>query len=268
MNTWWRLITLLIGIEILNRIKGVWGDRIRSLIIIGIVGAFLLYLLFPTIESVGYLLSNGSNKNNVLAILIVFLAPITLIVLALWIYLLKSFLRLFKKDKCNICSKPTRDVLTEDPEYQKKIGAFCRQHLIEKYSEFFLKSKFKKVVIEFQPSSHTGDVYLYYPVAHLDDFSWEKGGKEAIIKLVQSISGKKCKVCDNDAYVFFIPKEAAPIDKYKGNPSLDFHSKGEYYCNNHALKRIIPSIQNNKKEFSENGGLQIPVGDGYQASFP
>lgn len=170
-----------------------------------------------------------------------------------------------KKKKCLICSQPAHDTLTAKHE----IGTFCRQHLIAKYSELFLMSSPNIVIVEFQPKAteFTGVVYGYYPLSELANFGWGKKDKDVIQTLVMKVKSEKCRICEKQSNALFLPKEVAPWKKYGASPNSDFISVGEFLCKEHALKRILPSLQTNPKYFDDGGGLYVPCKeDGFQVT--
>lgn len=179
---------------------------------------------------------------------------------------------LFRK-KCPLCSKIAYDTLTAD----KKIGEFCRIHLIEKYSQLFKESHFNEVMVEYQPQGVDAPSYYYYPVSEIDFKLYTRysaptkddiAAQDTIKHLLDVIKAKKCQKCSEQATILFIPKEVHPFSKYRTTPRREeFETKGEYFCKEHALDKIIPSIKNSSKHFDTYEGLCLPrKEDGYQAT--
>ncbi|MBI2338209.1 hypothetical protein HYU95_03400 [Candidatus Daviesbacteria bacterium] len=176
----------------------------------------------------------------------------------------------FKKfKKCDLCQQPAYDILSGSSNKDEKMGIFCRRHLIERYSQQFIKTSLNFVMVEFQPRAtrYTGAVYGYYPVSQLQKYFFKKDERQIVEQLLATILEKKCRSCDKKAQVLFISKEAAPWEKYNCYPFYEYADKGEYLCLEHTLKRILPSIQNNPKHFDDGGGLWLPyLENGYQVT--
>lgn len=173
---------------------------------------------------------------------------------------------LFGKKRICICGKPAYDVLTSD----RTIGYFCRQHLLEKYSELFIGSPFNIVMVEYQPEGISSPGYLYYPASEIDfksQYDSNNNADEIVKSLLNTIKAKKCKVCAKQATVLYISKEISPFKKYKTEPREEFADKGEYLCKKHTLEKVIPALKNTSKHFDTYGGLYVPYKeDGYQAT--
>lgn len=169
------------------------------------------------------------------------------------------------KSRCRTCSQPARDDLTHGKETFK----FCRMHLVDTYSEHFLASPYKMIVVEFMPTttSSTGAVYGYHPLSEMQKYGWSKKNQEVLEQLIKTIEGNKCFRCSKNASVLFIPKEKAPWERFGPNPSPEYEKLGIYCCREHALERVIPSIRTNPKRFNDGGGLYIPYEeDGFQVT--
>lgn len=204
----------------------------------------LLYTLFLWQVPVPW---SGTSFNQILLLL---LYPL-FVSLAIIVIGIKD---LFSSKKCSTCRKDANDVLFSD----HKIGSFCRNHLIEKYSDLFVKTPFNIVMIEYQPKLGAGyTTYLYDPLSELD---WGDQGK-IVELLTKGISDRECSQCGNRANILFIPKEVA---RFIQGADPSFASKGEYLCKEHALKRIIPSFQDAKQSLA----LYLPFKqDGLQATY-
>lgn len=174
---------------------------------------------------------------------------------------------LFRKN-CPMCAKIAYDTLTGD----KKIGEFCRQHLIEKYRQYFKISHFNVVMVEYQPKGLSSPSYYYYPVSEIDFRSRYSSkddieAQDTIRHLLDFIKTKKCERCSKQASILFVSKEASPFSKYQTTPMKEFEQKGVYFCKDHALEKIIPAIQNSTKHFDIYEGLCLPrKEDGYQTT--
>ncbi len=179
---------------------------------------------------------------------------------------------LFRK-KCPLCTKFAYDTLTAD----KKIGEFCRVHLIEKYSLLFKESHFNEVMVEYQPQGIDAPSYYYYPVSAIDFKLYTRysapskddiAAQDTVRYLLEVIKTKKCKECSKQANILFIPKEIHPFSKYRTTPRREgFETKGEYLCKEHALNKVIPALKNSSKHFDTYEGLCLPrKEDGYQAT--
>jgi hypothetical protein len=169
-------------------------------------------------------------------------------------FVVRFIVSLLPKKKCKICGREANDILSADSSHQ--LGVFCRNHLIQEYSKLFLSSYFNKVIVEFQPKAAGVWVYSYYPISELENFGWEKKSREVVENLLLTINGQKCRECSNSSTTLFVSKEAAPWSKYSSEPSLEFAKTGEYLCNEHALEKIKPGIQSNKRHFDD--GLWLP----------
>lgn len=174
---------------------------------------------------------------------------------------------LFRKN-CPMCAKIAYDTLTGDI----KIGEFCRQHLIEKYSQYFKTSHFNAVMVEYQPKGLSSPSYYYYPVSEID-FRSRYSSKDdvevqdTIRHLLDVIKTKKCERCSKQASILFVSKEVSPFSKYQTTPRKEFEQKGNYFCKEHALEKIIPAIQSSAKHSDTYEGLCLPSKqDGYQAT--
>lgn len=177
-------------------------------------------------------------------------------------FVIKIFSGLFPKPKCKICGQRGEDVLSENSDHE--LGKFCRNHLLQEYSRLFLNFHFNKVMVEFQPkaSGYLGPVYGYYPVSEIEKYGWEKKSRQIVENLLLTINGKQCKACNRSATTLFVSKEVAPWSKYGPEPSLEYARIGEYLCNDHALDKVKPSIQNNPQNFYDGGGLWLPYKEG------
>lgn len=156
---------------------------------------------------------------------------------------------LFTNKKCSICEKTVVDQLIDDG----KTKNFCRPHLLEQYSSLFTKNSLNVVMIEYQPKSDS--VYTTYLFDPLSEIDWGDQ-KKVVGSLLETISGKTCKQCKNNASILFIPKEIA---RFAQAVDLEDAKKGEYLCKTHALRRLLPSLQSTKGSialylpFKENG---------------
>lgn len=179
-----------------------------------------------------------------------------------------DFKKLFAPKKCLLCSKTAYDTLTGD----KNIGEFCRQHLIEKYSQYFKTSHFNVVMVEYQPKGLSSPSYYYYPVSDIDFRSRYSSkddveAQDTIRHLLDVIKTKKCERCSKQASILFVSKEVSPFSKYQTTPRKEFEQKGNYFCKDHAMEKIIPAIQNSTKHFDTYEGLCLSrKEDGYQAT--
>lgn len=212
------------------------------------------------------------NGESILSLLIMFGAGGFSLLIVLW--MLRSIAldikRLLFVKKCPLCAKTAYDTLTAD----KEIGQFCRQHLIEKYKQYFKISPFNVVMVEYQPSGISAPVYFYYPVSEIDFTSSrypnsddDIAAQKTVRHLLDVIKTKKCERCSRQASILFVKKEITPFSKYKTTPRKEFEQKGEYLCKEHALEKISPSIRNSSKHFDIYEGLCLPhKEDGYQAT--
>lgn len=167
-----------------------------------------------------------------------------------------------KTQRCLVCSKKGADFLVSE----KKLGPFCRKHLLEKYSELFLRNAFNAVIVEFQPKSTSlsSVCFCYYPISEID---WGGNQREIIRSLLAEIKVKKCRECSLDASVLFVTKESSPWKKNGPDPQEEFIHKGEYYCKEHVLPLIISGLENCPYPFNVEGGLHLPYKeDGYQVT--
>lgn len=174
---------------------------------------------------------------------------------------------LFRKN-CPLCTKIAYDTLTGD----YKMGEFCRQHLIEKYSSYFKTSHFNAVMVEYQPKDLSSPSYYYYPISEIDFRSQysskdDNEAQDIIRYLLEVIKTKKCERCSEQANILFVSKEISPYSKYQTTPRKEFEQKGSYFCKEHALEKIIPAIQTSTKHLDTYEGLCLPrKEDGYQAT--
>lgn len=182
---------------------------------------------------------------------------------------------LFYKDKCEVCGKKNADVLSQG----KNRWFLCRIHLMEKYTEIFLKNHFNVVAVEFLSDPRLlrfkhGMGFYYYLVSDpiFKDYFME--GPEKLKQLLGSIDSRKCEKCDSKAKVLFISKENAGWKEIKYNfvtndqgpyyfiaPSEDYLKKGHYFCNKHAVEEMTVSLKNYPKSIIRDGGVWLPFDD-------
>lgn len=142
-----------------------------------------------------------------------------------------------------------------------KFAYFCRPHLIEEFAREVNKSPFNFAIVEFQPeaNSATGKNFFYIPLSKAEKLGWKNEEKEAIKKMLTEIEQKRCKICNNNGCILFIPKSSAPYSKYGPKALEEFIEFGMVYCKEHGLKKIIPTLESNKKKYDE--GFYSPYSD-------
>lgn len=230
-------------------------------IIIGLGLIVTFVLLLNPLETL--FSNNTSYVDKLLPFL--YISPMILIGLFLIFGGSWSLNSLLRKKRC-ICSKSAYDKLTSD----HTIGYFCRDHLLQKYSELFVKSPFNVVMVEYQPESISFPGYLYYPASEIDfrnRYDPNNKANEVVKQLLSTIKVKKCSMCNKQVSILFVSKEVSPFKKYKSEPREEFAQKGEYLCKEHTLERIIPCLRSSRKHFDTNEGLCLPnKEDGYQAT--
>lgn len=123
--------------------------------------------------------------------------------------------------ECKICKKPTYDTLISDnsfmPSEKNPSGCYCREHLLERYKEAFIKSPYKIVAVELfeEVLKKPTKSYAYFPASELTSFwRFKKEDKAILEALLNSITSKNCQTCSMEATVLFISKAAASSEKY------------------------------------------------------
>lgn len=111
-------------------------------------------------DVLNYLLSPSlSLFDKIFILLSIIVIPISIFtfgfVIFLLIYAIKDLLTPKTIPKCQVCQKLEPDMLSREKEY----WFLCRKHLLEKYSDLFLKNTFK-VVAEFTPGVKSKKIAL------------------------------------------------------------------------------------------------------------
>ena len=249
-----------------------------ALFLLGILLIILLALFFLFLVGLNFyfawdIIQNWSRENIIRdSVSIAILFIVGLVILTLGIYCSLNIFTDIKNEffpkRCDTCGLPAYDMLTAD----KKIGNFCRKHLTEKYSYYFRISPFNVVLVEYQPKGISSSAYLYYPVSEIDFRSRYSNSDDIVAQqtvrhLLDVIKTKKCWRCTKQASILFVNKEVSPFRKYRTTPRKEFEQKGEYFCKEHALDKIMPAIQSSSKHFDIYEGLCLPhKEDGYQAT--
>lgn len=193
-------------------------------------------------------------------LLILYLIPVAILLYAItymvFVFLFPNTFKFFHPDpvyKCSACSqKPARQLyLTTN----KLLGNFCNTHLLERYSDYFMKSIFNMVVIELPHAlkGYSGWSYFYCPSSQYNELAWKEDERKIAQKLIASINQENCEICSESATVLFISKSEINWNKYNNAMLyLEYIGKGKYYCRNHALEKISPRLT----EFA--GAIYVP----------
>lgn len=167
--------------------------------------------------------------------------------------------------KCRICQKTDPDSLSAG---NKQWWYLCREHLLERYSDLFLKNTFKVVMTEFtsdDKSKNPDDAaFTYYPFSSHKEYNI--GNPKILKQLLDSIDGNNCSKCGSKAKILFVNKEDAvrTSDNYI-IPSEEYLTRGQYLCNKHALDNVIPALKSYPQPIVIEGGVWLPYKeDGFQ----
>lgn len=161
-----------------------------------------------------------------------------------------------KMEKCIVCSKYSADILVIDGN--KKYERYCRNHLLEKFSQAFLVFPHKMVVFyPEQEREYCGSIYPYFPIDEMVSvYKFQKEDTMKIQEIIDTITGK-CAQCDkNIARVAFFRKGLLSWDG--SGPVLRNISKSPIFlCTKCTLEYIEHPLRANKTPFYDNG-LFIP----------
>jgi hypothetical protein len=229
------------------------------------VGIFLLLLGIGILDTIiqGYLSNVAGKISNPLHLIGIVLFGLVVIIFA-FLFVISGLsiifpviLNLIPKSKCAICSQKTSDALSNEDFTEH----YCRPHLLEKFSNTFLKNSHKLLMLDFIPTQDY-ESYEFYDLNNMKkDFSKEDRAK--VHELINKIDSKTCSVCRKEAKILFIPKE---IFNPESNPYLRLHQLDTfpelYLCRKDALEKILPGLRSYKGKLdlwvsSKNEGLQI-----------
>jgi len=130
--------------------------------------------------------------------------------------------------KCILCGMPNFGSFVY-PDNTRT--SFCKEHLVKKFQENFLKSNYKMVVIEPDFENYPG-AYLYATVEKLGQWQYPKQAQDKITSLLESISDKKCEECGSVASVAYFKKEDYEVPNLEGITATP-----KYICKNCTTKK-------------------------------
>lgn len=163
--------------------------------------------------------------------------------------------------KCITCKKATKDVLHYSPH---KTSKFCREHLVEEFSNEF--RNFAHKIVFFHPDDTQMPIASQLPYYPETDKTVSLGKETADVRAsyYDHIVGG-CSECEREASVLYFAPHLLPYKKTGFFNEPQFNevqpTQGTLLCKRCALNKITPILLNNPKAFAD--GLYVPfMGDG------
>lgn len=219
------------------------------------LGLIALFLLL--ISSTDIFAHSPNLNDTTIEILFWFLFVPGILLIAYMIgWFIRILSKIMPKQKCPICSQVAADVLVIEGKTE---GTYCRNHVMEKFSQGFLSFSYKMVVFHpEQDRKHCGTMYPYFPLDELvDQYNFEKEAEKRIKEILATISGK-CQRCDEkDSQVAYYPKGILQWNESFGPLLENVPLTSHLLCKKCTLQFIEQSLRSNKENFSDNG-LFVP----------
>ena len=94
----------------------------------------------------------------------------------------------------------------------------CREHLMENFNKNFLAYPDKMVIFHPELEKVCKNLYSYYPVSKMSEFSFDKVSIKSIENLLGTIT-ERCRECGSESRVLYFPKGAVKYESY--NPLVE-----------------------------------------------